>query len=889
MQTTKQAKISSNQSGSQPNNITDTIFDYSEILASFNTTYDPAEYYWQVGGLNKYKGWILHLSAVTSQIPKLLEIVLPTLIQDNITFKIVRNKQIAYSISEGQLGFDYLNKLIVIYPASDNHALQLAIKLISLTNNFKGPSIPTDRWLGAILYTQFCSLDTNTNIKQYLPYAHEQGLSKWPFTELASENTPRRGKLLNSTYYPIATIKKDAKGDVIKALYFKKFYTISSCVIKQGRKHMLFDDFERDVRDRLKWQYQAYGQLAGEIDLPKVIDFFEENDDTYLVMEFLRGTTVTTILNNQYKGLTWFDLPYEKQIRLIEYLSGILSLIGRLHKKGFIHRDITPENFLVTNDHRIWMLDTELMWSSSLQKPNPPFESGTPGFMSPEQQKNKTPTIKDDIYALGAFLLTLFTNFPPIKFSQSSKEQLIKTLSFFIGDENIANLIGDCLSENPLDRPDLEVVRTSIALYYNKLQQKVHYIHPKATLQDQAINDGVLKSTIQSALQGLANGDIMSPQGYWLSNINKIETDLGNEQTGLTVYPGWHTGMAGPLWLLGIAKEIEFDIQSSMSAYKQSVDFLDKHYHQNSPTDGSLYTGQAGIALAISEGFTSSLLHPENSQLKLEVFFSKNYVGFGLAEGLAGQGIALLDARRRLSPDFSRQLLNFYIQCLLDHQSPDGAWNLNMLSSKKENLSHRLDKGIPGIIWFLLHFLDYDSNTEVLASAVKALKWLINPRRYKAGARYNQPLIANSKSGTQYSTNRGIPGITLVLIKAFQITNDNRYRTLAEMNLNKLPDRLLLSDFTLSDGLVGIGEIYLEAYKVFKDPKWLYRAEWIAKTFIHSQQFRTSGESYWITRRATTITADLSVGNAGIIHFLMHYLYPDKLQHPLAPRLLRPR
>ena len=867
---------------------TDNIVNYDDLLHHYGLTYNSVEYYWQVGTMKSYQGWVLQLTTVAPKIPRLLQTILPTLIQENLVFRVIRDRQTAYSNLQGQLGFNFLNKIIIIYPTDNDRVLHLAKKLISLTNSFEGPSIPTSRWLGGTVYTEFITVDTaiiNTQLHQKNLLA--QSDVKWPFVELINKTTPKPKKLLNFTYYPIATIKKDAKGDVIKALYFKRIWHISTCIIKQGRKYMMFDDFKRDIRDRLKWQYQLHDQLHGKIPLPKVIDYFEEDGDTYLVIKFIHGTSATSILDKQYRGRIWYDLPYETKVLLTQYLIEIISIIGRLHDFGFVHRDITPENFLITKNHRIWMLDVELMWSLSLQSPNPPFQLGTPGFISPEQQMNKTPTVKDDIYAFGAFMITFFTNLPPIKFFYSSGEQLIKILSSFIENGPLIRTIAACLSENPLHRPDLDGIKHSLTLYSDRLQQRLNDATDTQILQYQGIDFSELKATIQSGLHGLVHPDMLTAQNHWVSNLKITETKLGNDQLGMIVYPGWHTGLSGPLWLLPIAKENGFDIESCMTAYKEGWNYISKFSAVSSQIDNSLYAGRAGIALALSAAFNNSLLCGNDVDFKPEGLISNSYTGITLEQGIAGQGIALLGSLHGMTDNYPKEILNSYINYLLNSQRPDGMWDLETTEDKKENLSLTLDKGISGIIWFLCHYWDYSPDCIVLASIGKALDYLIKSAHYKPEVGCKWPLIAKSKSKTHYSTNLGTPGIALALIKAFQVTKDRRCQELAEITLDLLPDKILLTDFSLAEGLAGIGEIYLEAYKAFKNQKWLARAEWIAQTFIHTFQYRTSKEGYWITKRSASITADLFQGNSGIIHFLMHYLYPDKLQHPLAPRLNR--
>ena len=134
-----------------------------------------------------------------------------------------------------------------------------------------------------------------------------------------------------------------------------------------------------------------------------------------------------------------------------------------------------------------------------------------------------------------------------------------------------------------------------------------------------------------------------------------------------------------------------------------------------------------------------------------------------------------------------------------------------------------------------------------------------------------------------YGTQQGMVGVILIFVKAFQVIGESKYRDFAESYLRSLPDRTVLTDFTLGNGLVGLGEIYLEAHKAFNNPVWLERATWIAQVLLHTFQIDTNDGGNWVTGRSTTITAGLFDGNAGLIHFLMHYLMPDQLHHPLSP------
>jgi Lanthionine synthetase C-like protein len=122
-----------------------------------------------------------------------------------------------------------------------------------------------------------------------------------------------------------------------------------------------------------------------------------------------------------------------------------------------------------------------------------------------------------------------------------------------------------------------------------------------------------------------------------------------------------------------------------------------------------------------------------------------------------------------------------------------------------------------------------------------------------------------------------------MLIKAYEILKESHYREMAESNLNNIIPRPIITDFTLGNGLAGIGELYLDASRAFNDNAWLERAEWIAQFFIHTFQSTSREEGYWVVGSDDTHTANLFSGNSGILHFLMRYHKPDILHHPLWP------
>jgi hypothetical protein len=94
------------------------------------------------------------------------------------------------------------------------------------------------------------------------------------------------------------------------------------------------------------------------------------------------------------------------------------------------------------------------------------------------------------------------------------------------------------------------------------------------------------------------------------------------------------------------------------------------------------------------------------------------------------------------------------------------------------------------------------------------------------------------------------------------------------------PTHLYSIDFTQGNGLAGLGEVYLEAAKVFQSGEWQDRADWIAQFLLHHFCQQKDGVCYWMPDGSPFTTAGFMGGNSGIIHFLLRYLKPGQLSHP---------
>jgi hypothetical protein len=127
----------------------------------------------------------------------------------------------------------------------------------------------------------------------------------------------------------------------------------------------------------------------------------------------------------------------------------------------------------------------------------------------------------------------------------------------------------------------------------------------------------------------------------------------------------------------------------------------------------------------------------------------------------------------------------------------------------------------------------------------------------------------------------GGKGLIFILIRAYAVLQKDVYRKIAEDALSKYPPRIVHNNINQESGLAAIGELYLEAWRIFQDEEWMQRSDWIANVFIHSLYNTEDNAGHWVMEQNNPPTADFLIGNSGIIHFLARCYAPEKIRYRL--------
>jgi serine/threonine protein kinase len=159
-------------------------------------------------------------------------------------------------------------------------------------------------------------------------------------------------------------------------------------------------------------RFEQEFRAASRLDHPNIVralDYGDNGTTPYLVMEFVEGESLGQRIERDGR------MPEAEAIRLI---AQVAQGLHRAHKQGIIHRDVKPDNVMVTPDGTAKLADLGLVKEvdADLNLTKTGRGLGTPHFMAPEQFRSaKDADIRCDVYSLGATLYMMVTGELPFR------------------------------------------------------------------------------------------------------------------------------------------------------------------------------------------------------------------------------------------------------------------------------------------------------------------------------------------------------------------------------------------------------------------------------------------------------------------------------------------
>jgi hypothetical protein len=836
-----------------------------------------------VGNPTHVAGWKLHVSATVTGVEQLFERVLPCLARHGAHFKIAAERDAIVQLGAGNFGDTQIGKVITVYPRNDAEAVALAAELIAQTRGIVGPRIATDLHLGEAVYARYGSVrprikhnrfgeptelipDGNGNWVPDLrpvPFSCPQGIAI-PFPTAALVQAPARPnerRLLGGRYFVTDVLRPGIAGSVLRAIDLHSRKPVA-CVLKQARPHCCADELGRDRRARLRHEGAVLVRLRGLAGVTAAGEYFEEEETGYLPVAYVPGLTLAELVHQLVAGRAWLCVPLHSRRRLLRYAAQLVRRLRAAHAHGVIHRDVAPTNVWIGDDDHVYLLDWECAHVVGSRMPT--FRFGTPGF-SDLSRERRAPARRDDWQACGRVLTFVLTGLDPAAVVHGQPRELATRLAELtqLRDARLIELLARTLADRPEEELDAAMLLSGIAsMAQRRTPRRRHSTAPPYTM---AAHESALVGGLEMVTAELR------------ARLDRLRFQRAAHEAAMI---DTHAGIAGMLYVLA-------------AAHGARVAHLDTRLGERAvraltagtpvtPDLPGLVHGRAGRALAVAAAVQAGCVSADET---LRAHLAEALAGRldwpDFTHGAAGQGFASLACAQRLGMP---ELAAGAAECaayLLRTQDPEGAWTLPKSSPGGAERYTGFAHGAAGVMGFLGSYAALAGDATVDAAWHRAEAWLVSRAKRGRAGRWHWPQ-SDSRPASWNWWCHGTPGIALGWLCVAQAQGT---AAIAEEYLRGAlrgsPARLRSDSLSQCHGLAGVGEVYLEAYRVLKEEYWRERAADIAKMLV--ALFRRRSRQPWppAPDEPAANVGGLMLGTTGILHFLLRHHHPMAMSAPL--------
>lgn len=228
------------------------------------------------------------------------------------------------------------------------------------------------------------------------------------------QNSQRIGTILNRHYKIIRLLGEGDYGQTYLVQDQQKLDN-SLCVIKQIKPKSKNPVLLHEVKRLFEEEAQIIFNQGSHNQIPAILDEFEENQDFYLVQEYVEGNSLNYEID-QGK----FDEDEAKKL-----LEDVLQILTFVHRE-VLHLDIKPSNLIRRSDGKIVLIDFGSLKQLSSVTLNDHKQLiitrfvGTHGYM-PKEQYTRNPNPSNDLYALGMTVVHALTGLFPAEIGRDPK------------------------------------------------------------------------------------------------------------------------------------------------------------------------------------------------------------------------------------------------------------------------------------------------------------------------------------------------------------------------------------------------------------------------------------------------------------------------------------
>ncbi len=316
----------------------------------------------------------------------------------------------------------------------------------------------------------------------YPPLLAIMGRSRSTLSDMTTSSGEQPDTTLANRYLIQGVIGVGGMGAVYRArdLHFPSVVKVVAV------KEMVNQARDTLVRETIVKNFEREANLLATLShpaIPRIYDYFSHNERSYLILEYIHGKDLETLLN-ETEG---FFPPDEVTGWGIE-LCDVLQYLHTHQPEAIIFRDMKPSNIMINQHNHIVLIDFGI--AKHFQSGEKGTMIGTEGYSPPEQYRGEATSLAD-IYALGATLHHLLTRQdprlePPFSFGERPIREINPGVSL-----ELETVINTTLQYNPEDRfqsaAEMKDALLNVARKTGVLNEKPTYT-ARITLNSSKIN-----------------------------------------------------------------------------------------------------------------------------------------------------------------------------------------------------------------------------------------------------------------------------------------------------------------------------------------------------------------------------------------------------------------